>query len=144
MRSLIVDDSSISRSILKKILSSYGECEMASSGKEALEAYARSLTENCPYDLITLDITMPDLNGTETLRHIRRIEGEHGIKEKVKIVMVTSHAEKDYVLKAVRLCDGYIAKPFDPDLVSKKVSKLGLPREEGAKPPPPWNPDDIH
>jgi PleD family two-component response regulator len=63
MKFLIVDDEFVSRKKSQKILSQYGECDVALNGLEALNAYVRAHNENDPYNLIFLDIDMPDLNG---------------------------------------------------------------------------------
>lgn len=79
MRTLIIEDNFISRLILQRLLSSYGICDIAVNGKEALEAFFPGWEEEIPYDLICLDICMPEMNGQEALRAIRRFGAEHGI-----------------------------------------------------------------
>ena len=130
MRILIVDDDLISRQALKKILETIGQCDMASSGFEALNAFRLSYFSNKLYDLITLDFLMPDLNGPRLLSRIRKIEERIGIpkSKQVKVLMVTVQSDKDSVMESASAgCQDYIIKPFDPQTVLKKVKKLGIP-----------------
>jgi two-component system chemotaxis response regulator CheY len=92
MRTLIVEDDPISRKILIKTLSPYGRCDIAVNGKEAVGVFQRSLDEAEPYGLICMDIMMPELNGQEALRRIRKLEQKAGIPvdDMVKVVMTTA------------------------------------------------------
>ena len=79
MRSLVVEDDFTSRFLLQTILSTYGECHGAVNGREALEAYKASKEKGEPFDLICLDIMMPEMDGQEVLKEIRDIEKEEGL-----------------------------------------------------------------
>lgn len=63
MKILIVEDDFYSRKILKKFLTAYGEVDIAINGEEAVAAFKLAWEENQPYDLITLDIMMPIMDG---------------------------------------------------------------------------------
>ncbi len=67
MKTLIVDDERVSRAKMKKILESFGECEAVDSGKAAIDYFKRARENRAPFDQITLDIAMPDMDGTEVL-----------------------------------------------------------------------------
>jgi HD-like signal output (HDOD) protein/ActR/RegA family two-component response regulator len=129
MRILVVDDELVSREKMKRIMGSIGTCDEAASGQEALEAVARANEEGSSYDLITLDISMPEMDGTEVLARIRELEQERGLAgaEKVKIFMVTASSEKDTILSCIKSgCSDYIMKPFSMDTVTKKLRDNGL------------------
>ena len=79
MRILVVDDELVSREKMKHIMSSLGECDEAASGQDALKAFSEARTDGKQYDLITLDISMPEMDGTEVLGRIRTMEKEEGI-----------------------------------------------------------------
>ncbi len=100
----MVDDELVSREKMKRIMGSIGTCDEAASGQEALEAVARANEEGSSYDLITLDISMPEMNGPEVLARIRELEQERGLAsgEKVKIFMVTASSEKDTILSCIK------------------------------------------
>ena len=92
MRTLIVEDDSISRKILNKVLSAYGRCDIAVNGELAVETFRQALEGSKPYDLICMDIMMPGVDGQEALHRIRTIEKRAGIAESegVKVIMTTA------------------------------------------------------
>lgn len=129
MRSLVVDDDFVSRRILQTILSGFGECHVAVDGKEALEAVNQSLFEDSPYDVICLDIMMPELDGQTVLKKIREMEEENGIlgSDSVKIIMVTALDDSENIRTAFReQCESYLIKPINKEKLIKILSDLGL------------------
>ena len=78
MKCLIVEDDFAARRLLQRYLSSHRDCDIAVDGNEAVEAFRQATDEKEPYDLICLDIMMPNMNGHEALKAIRQIESEHG------------------------------------------------------------------
>ncbi len=80
MKMLIVEDEFLIRKIMQKILSHYGDCDIAVDGEEAVDAFRMAWEEKAPYDLICMDIMMPNINGQEALRKIREIERELAVK----------------------------------------------------------------
>ena len=95
MKILIVDDDPVSRKLLEKQMSDFAECEAAETGKEAISAYKSGWENWVPFDLITLDISMPDIDGKEVLKTIRTIEYEKNIpkSKQVKILIATANAD---------------------------------------------------
>ena len=89
MRVLVVEDDFTSRKILQKILGPYGEVDIAVNGLEAIQAFNQSLDGNNLYDLICMDIMMPEMDGQTALKKIRAIEKERGIQpaQEVKVIM---------------------------------------------------------
>lgn len=129
MKVLIVDDQPVSRKKIQKIMEGFCECEAVNSGQAAVDAYKSALEGSAPYDLITLDISMPDMDGTEVLSTIRGLEDQSNIPEekRVKILMVTSSSDKDTVIACIRAgCDDYLVKPLNRETISKKLEKYGL------------------
>lgn len=130
MKVLIVDDAATPRAMLKKYLSVYGDCHPAVNGREAVNMYQEALEENDPYDLICMDITMPELDGQEALKEIRRIEKEKnlGWSSCAKVIMITSSNDTE-TIKAAFLegrCDAFMTKPVDQYVLVEQVRKLGL------------------
>ncbi len=79
------------------------------------------------FDIIMLDIAMPDMDGTEVLFNIREIEKNHNNAEEnqTKIIMVTSHSDKGHLVACVQAgCDDYVIKPFDLKSISSKIEKI--------------------
>lgn len=113
---LIADDNLPNRIFLAKCLEEYGTIESVENGKEALLLFEQALNQNRPFDLICLDIMMPDMDGRMTLKHIRFMENERGIsfKNRSKILMLSALDDKDSVIGAFEdQCDGYLVKPFN-------------------------------
>jgi two-component system chemotaxis response regulator CheY len=129
LRVLIAEDDFVSRKILVKYLSKYGECDITVDGMEAVDAFTMAHEENEGYDLICLDIMMPLLDGYQTLKQIRQKECELGIPEdeKAKIIMTTALNERRNVSKAFELgCTAYAGKPIDQMKFENVLKKLEL------------------
>ena len=129
MKCMIVEDEFTSRKFLQVYLSDYGRCFVAVNGHEAVEAFRDALKEKEPYDLICLDISMPGMDGHETLKAIRRIESEHGIAglDGVKVIMTTASDDSKDVMGAFRSgCEAYLIKPIERENLIEEMGKLGL------------------
>ena len=129
MKTLIVDDDFVCRLVLQKVLMAYGEAHIAVNGKEAVEAFTAALRLGSPYDLICLDIIMPEMGGQDVLRSIRSIEAEHDIlgNAGVKIIMTSSLADGKNIMHAFKSqCEAYLVKPVDSLQLIKQLKDLGL------------------
>jgi two-component system chemotaxis response regulator CheY len=139
MKTLVVDDDFSSRKILQSIFASYGECHVAVDGKEAIFAFEQAFFEEEPYDVICLDIMMPEMDGQEVLKRIRDFETNHNIfgSDGVKIIMTTALDDNEHIIQAFRdQCEAYLIKPinkskllsiladFDTELNSMHLIKL--------------------
>ncbi len=129
MKILIVDDDFASRRILMKCAQSLGTCDMAANGKEAMMAYEDALQEKDPYDLILLDIMMPEMDGNEVLKAIRDRESRAapGTLRKTTIAMASSLGDKQSIIGSFHnQCDGYIVKPYSPDSLLRDLKRSGI------------------
>jgi two-component system, chemotaxis family, chemotaxis protein CheY len=129
MKTLIVEDDFTSRLLLQELLKIYGPSHIAVNGKEAVDAVHLALEMGEPYDLICLDVMMPELDGQEALRQIREQEEARGIlsSKGAKIVMTTALGDPKNVMKAYRnLCDAYLTKPIQKVKLLEELRKLGL------------------
>ncbi len=128
MRFLIAEDDPIYSQIMMGMLTPYAKCDEARNGREAIEAYKRAIKENMPYDLVLVDIMMPEMNGQEVVKEIRRLEEEEmGIcyPKGIKIIMTTSLDDSGNIVNAFRsLCDAYLLKPIDGTLLFNEISSF--------------------
>ena len=127
MKFLIVDDEFVSRKKAHKILSQYGECDVAINGLEALNAYVRAHNENDPYNLIFLDINMPDLNGPQVMTKIRQWERTKGIalSDAVKIIMMSADGSKETIKTALKEgCEAFLVKPINRDKLAQAFKQV--------------------
>jgi two-component system chemotaxis response regulator CheY len=94
----------------------------AENGKDALLKYR----ENQP-DLVTLDITMPEMDGVEAVKRLREIDPN------AKIVMVSAMGQKDFVMETVKNgASDFIVKPFQEERVRATVQKFAKGAREIA------------
>lgn len=129
MKTLIVEDDFTSRLLLQELLKPYGLTHIAVNGLEAVSAARAALEAGEPYDLICLDIMMPELDGHQALKRIRSDEESLGVRSSsaARIVMTTSLGDYKNVMKAYgSLCDGYLVKPVDRQRLVEELKKMKL------------------
>lgn len=117
MKVLTVDDSRTIRVLVKKALEPLGlDILEATNGQEGAEVAQREIP-----DLIILDVTMPVLDGKGALEQIRGCPST----KHIPVLMLTAESRKDLVISLIKLgVSDYIVKPFTPDLLLGKVSKI--------------------
>ena len=113
---LVVDDSLIIRKKIKNYIVNLGH-NVASEAKNGLQAV--DLTKELKPDLITMDITMPDMDGIEATKRIREFDKD------VNIVMVTSHGQEEMVSLSLKAgSQGYILKPITQEKLSTAIGNI--------------------
>jgi two-component system chemotaxis response regulator CheY len=129
MKTLIVEDELTSRVLLRELLKRYGAPQVAMNGREAVEAVREAIQAHEPFDLICLDIMMPEMDGQEALKRIRGLEEEASIPagERARVIMTTAFADRDNVLEAIRgQCDYFLVKPIDGRVLLDELRRLRL------------------
>ena len=124
---LLVDDYPVGRLVGTLMIEHLGyTVEGVSSGAEAIEKI-RSATK--PYIAILMDVQMPDMNGFEATKIIRKLEQEKGFSN--TIIAVTAHAlagDRQRCLDAGM--NDYISKPIHPDILAQKLEALAKARHD--------------
>jgi two-component system chemotaxis response regulator CheY len=114
-RILIVDDNAFMRNTIKGVLTQAGFdiAAEATDGNEAVNAYATTRP-----DLVTMDITMPNMDGVEALKEL--LKRDPG----AKVVMVSAMGQESLVVEAVTAgAIDFVIKPFEPDRVVDAINK---------------------
>jgi two-component system chemotaxis response regulator CheY len=129
MKTLIVEDDFTARLFLQGLLSRYGDCHIAVNGKEAVEAFRAASDGGEGYNLICMDILMPELDGPGAVQQIRALEEARGIRSPVgvKIIMTTAVEDVKEVFRSFQqLCDAYLVKPVDMNKLLGHLIAFGL------------------
>lgn len=117
-RILFVEDSPTMRRIIANSLKKLGISQVAEAenGVDALEKIQSS-----DFDLILTDWNMPEMNGQELVEHVRKMEKY----KTVPILMITTRGMEDDVMTAIKSgVNGYLVKPFTPELLKKKMVEI--------------------
>ena len=115
-RVLIVDDAAFMRMMIKDILekNGYDVVAEANNGIKAVEMYKKERP-----DIVTMDITMPDMDGIEAVKAIKEFDPS------AKIIMCSAMGQQSMVMDAIRAgAKDFVVKPFQPDKVLEALSKL--------------------
>jgi len=146
MRILLCDDNAINQKVAARILQQLGyQPGLATNGHEALDALDRQ-----PYDLILMDVMMPEMDGLEATRLIRELQknGAPNYSSRIVIVALTAHAMQGDREKCLAAgMDDYLAKPIRPADVRQLIERwnpqngatqlpTSAPAAEAAAPPP--------
>jgi two-component system chemotaxis response regulator CheY len=129
MRTLIVEDDFTSRFVLQSFLSEYGECHVAVNGREAVAAFRAAQESSEEYDLICMDIMMPEVDGHAAVREIRALEEVTGTfsTNRVKIIITTATGDMWSVPPLIRASsDAYLLKPIHKKELLECVRELHL------------------
>ena len=121
MKILIAEDDVMTRVILQEMLADVGTTHGAENGREAIEIFTQALKERDPFDLVCLDIMMPELNGQDALVQIL-------LEYQVKVIMITALSDPENIRKAKEegRCEAYMTKPVKMDQLLEQIKKLGL------------------
>jgi len=129
MKSLIVEDEFTSRAQLQHFLQEYGACDVAVNADEALTAFRLSREMGAPYDLICLDIGLPDKDGKEILSEIRSAEDSDGVPQskRARIFMTTALGDYSSISMSFQnLCDEYLKKPVLKEKLVELLARYAL------------------
>jgi len=117
-RILIVEDSNMTRSMIKAVIDDLGNMETteAATGFEALKALPSD-----HFDMIITDINMPDINGLELVNFVKN---DQKYKDTPLLIISTEKSEEDKRRGLDMGADGYLTKPFRPEELQQKLRDL--------------------
>lgn len=129
MKCLIVDDIEFVREMMVFYLTGHAEIDTAADGVEAVKLFSKALAEKKPYQLVCLDIQMPNMDGQQALKEMRRLEKEAPeLKNRAIIIMTTASGETADIEEALWEGDStdYLLKPVNPDDLMAVLKKYQL------------------
>jgi two-component system chemotaxis response regulator CheY len=130
MRCLIVEDNDMAREGLKFFLADHAEIEIAVNGREAVTRFQQALLKEKPFDLVLLDIIMPEMDGQQALKLIRLLE-QHDLapeRKKAVIIMTTALNSPENMEEALWEgdCTDYLVKPIVRADLMAMLRRYGL------------------
>lgn len=130
VKCLVVDDDELGRELIAQYLEGVAECDMAENGLIAVEMFRNAFEGGNRYDLIILDIVMPEMDGHSAAKEIRKIEKEWGvsINDAVNIVVLSSLNTPSDVIQAYISAKSaaHLVKPVQPEKLLATLSKMGI------------------
>jgi len=127
LRVLLAEDNPTNQKLALRLLEKRGHrVALAGNGREALKLF-----EDRPFDIVLMDVQMPEMDGFQALAAIRGVEESRGMQSRTPVIALTAHAmtgDRDRCL-AVGM-DGYLAKPLRPADLDEVLKKYSTPRKE--------------
>jgi two-component system, chemotaxis family, chemotaxis protein CheY len=130
MRCLIVEDNEMLREGLNYFMAGHAEIELAVNGREAVQSFEQALAQQNPFDLVLLDIIMPEMNGQHALKLMRLAERNNLAEKRKKAVIIMTTALHSPENMEEALWDGdctdYLVKPIVRADLMTMLCKHGL------------------
>lgn len=126
MRFLVIDDEFIALTKLVTLLSEYGECDAATCARQAIDMFTHAVNEGNPYNLISIDIDMPEVNGFQLVNMFFRQEEISHVAPAKKIIVSAASDQRNVLIAARKGCDSFLVKPVRREVLAKKLRELSL------------------
>jgi PAS domain S-box-containing protein len=122
MKALVADDNEVNVLVLTGFLRKWGvDFDVVSTGKEAIERVREGA-----YDLVLMDLRMPDLDGYEATRRIRSLPHEKFARLPIFAVSASTRMGEQHQLDSAGF-SGFVGKPISPDILFAKIARYALP-----------------
>jgi len=130
IRVLLTEDNEINSMVAANMLHRlHCQIDMATTGRQALQIWQTAIQAKKNYDLILMDVQMPEMDGFETTQWIRHYEKEYNITTPTPIIAVTANAMKEDKERCLTAgMNDYLAKPFGIDQLSALINKYYHPK----------------
>jgi CheY-like chemotaxis protein len=130
---LVAEDNEINALLMRSLLGRLGHhAVITTNGEAALESWLSARSAGTPYDLVLMDIQMPQLNGIETTRRIRALEaGEGGRQTPILALTANTLVEDRYACFEAGM-DGFLIKPLDREKLADALAGLAASRHIAA------------
>lgn len=125
MKILIIDDEMAALAKMKVLLAPYGECKLSTDAAKALQYCEKAIENGAPFELITIDIHLGDLDGNELLEKIKQIELEANVPAAKKIMITAMGTAENLLIAHTKGCDAFIVKPVKRDAIEQKMQSFG-------------------
>jgi two-component system, chemotaxis family, chemotaxis protein CheY len=130
VRALIVDDDFYSRVMLHDMLRPVAECHIAVNGEEAVGAFKKAQEDGRRYDLVCMDLVMPEMDGQQALQEMRELQGGLDLSndERTRFIVVSMVEDSKETNDAFFLggADSFLVKPIDEARLMAELKNLGL------------------
>ena len=130
---LVAEDNEINALLMRSLLGRLGHhAVITTNGEEALESWLSAKSAGSPYDLVLMDIQMPQLNGIETTKRIRGLEaGQPGRRTPILALTANTLVEDRYACFEAGM-DGFLIKPLDREKLAEALAGLAASRHLAA------------
>ncbi|MFZ4855674.1 MAG: response regulator [Desulfuromonadaceae bacterium] len=120
LKALVVDDSELSRCMTGTVIAKGFSYDEAENGLDAVSMYQKAVVSGMPYDIIFMDVIMPEMDGKEAVRKIREYEATMGLERK-PIVMISASEMIDDI---AGLVNGLMRKPTSSKLMNELLQEI--------------------
>jgi CheY-like chemotaxis protein len=123
---LVAEDNDINALLMRSLLTKLGhQVVITTNGGEALESWLAAKSAGAPYDLVLMDIQMPELDGIETTKRIRVSEAAQGGRRTPILALTANTLVEDRYACFEAGMDGFLVKPLDREKLTEALSGLG-------------------
>jgi two-component system, chemotaxis family, chemotaxis protein CheY len=129
IRILILEDDPVSGKLMKHYLDPYGDCDLVTDGRKAVESFRKATLTGEGYQLVFVDIMVPELDGHDVVRMIRETEQNEKVpsEKRAKVIVTTSLSDAENIIESFKAaCDSYLIKPIRKAKLIGEIQSLGL------------------